>query len=139
MLKSAALVVGSALALLGAQLLNPPATVAATPTLVPAQMPIPWESLLPAGDAACNNGDLDSVDALAILQYDAGLVRELCWFLRREGVAFDFDVDLHVGDANYDGAITSQDAHIVLGYHAGCIRDDTIPPSIGPPSTCSSR
>lgn len=116
-----------------AGILDWPQTLALTPTPPPAPTPIPYEDLIPVGDADCS-GSLTSVDALAILQYESGLVAELCWLLRNAGVEFGFDVDRHVGDLNDDGTIDARDARAILRVTANCL---VPPPAVEPHSPCN--
>jgi hypothetical protein len=75
------------------------------------------------GDANCD-GVIDSLDALAVLQFEAGVLQELVF---PEG-----------GDPNEDSTINSIDALLILQFHAGLIPDRTpnsciaIPPGPGP-------
>ena len=64
------------------------------------------------GDVDCD-GDVDSVDAQLVLQYEADLISSLPCQLN--------------GDVNVDGTINSIDAALILQYHAGLI--DDLPPS----------
>ena len=62
------------------------------------------------GDANCD-GRIDSLDALAVLQFEAGLLEEL--------------PDPVGGDPNEDGTVESADALLILQFHAGLIPDRT--------------
>jgi hypothetical protein len=78
-------------------------TATATRTLAPMATPTPRRLM---GDANCD-GQVDSVDASLVLQYDAGLSHSLpC-------------PDL--ADVNQDGQINSLDASLILQYNAGLL------------------
>ena len=75
------------------------------------------------GDANCD-GTVNSLDALAVLQFEAGLLDALVF---PDG-----------GDPNEDGEINSLDALLILQFDAGLMPDRTpnpcisIPPGPGP-------
>ncbi len=75
------------------------------------------------GDANCD-GRINSLDALAVLQFEAGLLEAL---LFPDG-----------GDANGDSKVNSVDALLILQFDAGLMPDRTpnscisIPPGPGP-------
>ena len=82
-----------------------PATRTPTPTRTPTRTPTPT-SVSPRGDVTCD-GIANSVDALFILQYQAGLIPSLpC---------------LGAADVNRDGTIGPLDALLILQYGAGLI------------------
>ena len=79
-------------------------TPTATPTLTATATPTPTP--LPPGDASCD-GDVNSIDATLILQYDAGLTDALAC----EDAA----------DVNNDGGVNALDAALILQFDAGLI------------------
>jgi hypothetical protein len=66
--------------------------------------------LAPEGDASCD-GSADSIDALHVLQFGAGLIGLWCWF---------------VADTNDDSRVGAVDAALILQFVAGLI--DELPP-----------
>lgn len=76
-----------------------------------------------SGDANCD-GRINSLDGLAVLQFEAGLLEELPF---PEG-----------GDPNEDGDVNSTDALLILQFDAGLLPKRTpdpcisIPPGPGP-------
>ena len=77
---------------------GPPATATPTPGDVP-------------GDVGCD-GTVNSLDALAILQFDAGLIASLTCGQN--------------ADVNGDGSVNSLDAILILQFDAGLI--SSLPP-----------
>ena len=82
----------------------------ATPVADPIDTPVPTETEVPPtpvfGDANCD-GEVDSIDAVLILQFDAGLLSAL---------ACDQNAD-----ANDDGAVNAIDAALILQLTAGLL------------------
>lgn len=90
---------------------TPTPTATSTPTQTPTNTPTRTPTLTPTPALACGdvNGDgsVNSVDALSILQYEAGLILTL----REPDRA----------DVNGDGAINSVDATLILQREAGLL------------------
>ena len=85
----------------------PTSTPTMTPTSTPTPTPLPQ-----IGDANCNM-TVDSIDAMLVLQFGAGLTPSLpC---------------LETADANQDGSVNVLDAALILQFSAGLL------PSLPPP------
>ena len=85
---------------------EPPPTATATFTTTPSATPPQL-----VGDTSCD-GVVNSIDALLLLQFDAGLLGSLpCG---------------QNADANEDGVVNAIDATLILQFDAGLI--DTLPP-----------
>lgn len=98
---------------------TPTASPSPTSTAIPTQTPTPGPTQTPSGkpvfgDMDCD-GDVDAVDALAILRFVAGLPplaqTEPCDDVGSAGAAF--------GDLDCDGDVDAVDALAVLGFVAG--------------------
>ncbi|MCH7580260.1 MAG: hypothetical protein IIB22_08460 [Chloroflexi bacterium] len=86
--------------------LSPTATPTPSPTATQTPSPTATPTPAPAGDADCS-GEVTSIDAALVLQFDASLLKALpC---------------AEAADADGDGAITSRDAALILQHSAGLL------------------